>query len=660
MQTTRTTARIDLDAFARSGGGRGTTSSERRTRPFVVQQTSSFQPPRHRHRRFRSTRRGGGCVTTHSLLTPCARQWTRGHIRRREHNLYVEHPPSRSKNGRSVKALSSSASSASASSTASSTVKSKKSNMVNRRKSSYPMTMTKAMNRKGKKQTIHLGGRSVLVCASSSTPSLSSKGDKFVIPFKTIVSILAVMLAAFFHLLGFTATGPITPELVKHFDIPGSKIGYLTSAYPLGMFFALFLWPRLSDLQMVGRKKVITLSLLGVGTFLLAQAKCVSLGYSFETFLTLRVLAGCCAGASPVIKAYLADIGSNVSASMRVESNATSDGNDATTTATNNNDISNTNNNNAAVAPKRYEHSAFTARLMGWREACCTLAFVVGPTVGGIICSGLNLSATIAFTGYASILASVLVFLLVVEPNNAHTVRVATNGDEDKNKNEGGTSNSSGTNTDALYDSQNLSCPLGVSVVAAVGTICVTSFLYNAGQSTFDSFFPIVISRTVGMGPTMIGATLTSLSLVSLSISTLLFAPIFKFFGLTKTCGIGLAFVATGLAMIGISTTAFTTGLGAFFYVCGVPLFTPSIPILLMQCVPTTSRGAVMGFDSAINSSARIITPVLLGSVFAASRGRAFLFAAACVGAAFVIVVTRSLLVFRETRVDYFSTTATR
>ena len=73
------------------------------------------------------------------------------------------------------------------------------------------------------------------------------------------------MLAAFFHLLGFTAIGPITPELVKHFDIPGSKIGYLTSAYPLGMFFALFLWPRLSDLPMVGRKKVITLSLLGVG-----------------------------------------------------------------------------------------------------------------------------------------------------------------------------------------------------------------------------------------------------------------------------------------------------------------------------------------------------------------------------------------------------------
>ena len=518
--------------------------------------------------------------------------------------------------------------------------------------SHHRLRTTKTMHTDGqrKQRRTRLRGRGTLVCTSSSVSS--SKGDNFAIPLSTIVSILAVMLAAFFHLLGFTATGPITPELVKHFDIPGSKIGYLTSAYPLGMFFALFLWPRLSDLPMVGRKKVITLSLLGVGTFLLAQAKCVSLGYSFETFLILRVLAGCCAGASPVIKAYLADIGSSVSASMRAASKkATREA--ATTDKADMN--ANNNNNNNAIAAKRYENGAFTARLMGWREACCTLAFVVGPTVGGIICSGLSLSATIAFTGYASILASILVFVLVVEPTSAQTINVVADGSTEKSKNEGGgSSNDANANVDALYDSQNLSCPLGVSLVAAVGTICVTSFLYNAGQSTFDSFFPLVISRTVGMGPTMIGATLTSLSLVSLSISTLLFAPIFKFFGLTKTCGIGLALVAIGLAMIGVSTTAFTTGLGAFFYVCGVPLFTPSIPILLMQCVPTTSRGAVMGFDSAINSSARIITPVLLGSVFAASRGKAFLCAATCVGAAFVIVVIRSFVVFRETRVKYF------
>lgn len=602
-----------------------------RTTRMKISPFSPFCPPR-------STRRGKR-DKTHSSSSlpgtiPHATQSTRGHIRgkRRDDIFHVKEDSVRCnsiKRGESKKR---------------SDVKASSTNSSHHR-----MGTTKTIHTDGqrKQRRTRLRGRGTLVCASSSLSS--SKGDNFAIPLSTIVSILAVMLAAFFHLLGFTATGPITPELVKHFDIPGSKIGYLTSAYPLGMFFALFLWPRLSDLPMVGRKKVITLSLLGVGTFLLAQAKCVSLGYSFETFLILRVLAGCCAGASPVIKAYLADIGSSVSASMRAASKK------ATREAATTDKAGMNANNNAAIAAKRYENGAFTARLMGWREACCTLAFVVGPTVGGIICSGLSLSATIAFTGYASILASILVFVLVVEPTSAQTINVVADGSSEKSKSEGGgSSNDANANVDALYDSQNLSCPLGVSLVAAVGTICVTSFLYNAGQSTFDSFFPLVISRTVGMGPTMIGATLTSLSLVSLSISTLLFAPIFKIFGLTKTCGIGLALVAIGLAMIGVSTTAFTTGLGAFFYVCGVPLFTPSIPILLMQCVPTTSRGAVMGFDSAINSSARIITPVLLGSVFAASRGKAFLCAATCVGAAFVIVVIRSFVVFRETRVKYF------
>ena len=602
-----------------------------RTTRMKISPFSPFCPPR-------STRRGKR-DKTHSSSSlpgtiPHATQSTRGHIRgkRRDDIFHVKEDSVRCnsiKRGESKKR---------------SDVKASSTNSSHHR-----MGTTKTIHTDGqrKQRRARLRGRGTLVCASSSLSS--SIGDNFAIPLSTIVSILAVMLAAFFHLLGFTATGPITPELVKHFDIPGSKIGYLTSAYPLGMFFALFLWPRLSDLPMVGRKKVITLSLLGVGTFLLAQAKCVSLGYSFTTFLILRVLAGCCAGASPVIKAYLADIGSSVSASMRAASKK------ATREAATTDKAGMNANNNAAIAAKRYENGAFTARLMGWREACCTLAFVVGPTVGGIICSGLSLSATIAFTGYASILASILVFVLVVEPTSAQTINVVADGSSEKSKNEGGgSSNDANANVDALYDSQNLSCPLGVSLVAAVGTICVTSFLYNAGQSTFDSFFPLVISRTVGMGPTMIGATLTSLSLVSLSISTLLFAPIFKFFGLTKTCGIGLALVAIGLAMIGVSTTAFTAGLGAFFYVCGVPLFTPSIPILLMQCVPTTSRGAVMGFDSAINSSARIITPVLLGSVFAASRGKAFLCAATCVGAAFVIVVIRSFVVFRETRVKYF------
>ena len=65
-----------------------------------------------------------------------------------------------------------------------------------------------------------------------------------------------------------------------------SQVGYLTSAYPLGMFFAPFrVAAPLSD--KVGRKPILALSLLGVGCGLVAQARCVSDGGEPGTFLAL-------------------------------------------------------------------------------------------------------------------------------------------------------------------------------------------------------------------------------------------------------------------------------------------------------------------------------------------------------------------------------------
>ena len=128
--------------------------------------------------------------------------------------------------------------------------------------------------------------------------------------------------------------------MVRHFSLPPSDVGYLTSAYPLGMFFALFAWPRLSD--RVGRKPILVLSLLGVGFGLVAQSIAVARDWSLAAFLGLRVASGAFAGASPVVKAYLAD----------------------------------------AATPERL------ADYMAWREAACTLAFIVGPTLGGALFTG--------------------------------------------------------------------------------------------------------------------------------------------------------------------------------------------------------------------------------------------------------------------------------
>ena len=83
----------------------------------------------------------------------------------------------------------------------------------------------------------------------------------------------------------------------------------------------------------------------------------------------------------------------------------------------------------------------------------------------------------------------------------------------------------------------------------------------------------------------------------------------------------------------------------ATLYVTGIPLFTPAIPILLMQCVPPNRRGAVMGLDSAVNAVARIATPIALGGVYHASPTAAFAAAGGVVAFACALVLVRRWMV---------------
>ena len=181
-------------------------------------------------------------------------------------------------------------------------------------------------------------------------------------------SIVALLVSAFLNLLGFTMAGPITPALGQHFDLTvGASFGSLTSAYPLGMLFGLFLWPSLSD--KLGRPPVMTLSLLGTGLGLAAQAYVVATNKPLWIFLLSRVITGSFAGSSPIAKAYLADIsGPNLS------------------------------------------------RNLAWRDAASTLAFLVGPLLGGVFLgSTTSLTFVIGLSSVASLLAAVIVGALVQE-----------------------------------------------------------------------------------------------------------------------------------------------------------------------------------------------------------------------------------------------------
>ena len=69
---------------------------------------------------------------------------------------------------------------------------------------------------------------------------------------------------------------------------------------------------------------------------------------------------------------------------------------------------------------------------MAWREASCTLAFIVGPTLGGVLFAGFSLSAAISVTGWASVAAATLVLLFMTPPQAMKaSMREATAGHGD-------------------------------------------------------------------------------------------------------------------------------------------------------------------------------------------------------------------------------------
>lgn len=399
-------------------------------------------------------------------------------------------------------------------------------------------------------------------------------------------------MAAFLHLLGFTMAGPITPPLAAHFSLTGAHLGALTSAYPLGMLGALFVWPRLSDL--VGRKPVLVASLLGVGVGLLLQGVAVARGWSLEAFLALRVASGLCSGASPVAKAYLAD----------------------------------------TLDP------ASLPRWMAWREAASTLAFIVGPTLGGVLFVESSLATVISSAGAASVGAALMVALVLVERRRSDKPPAAAT------EAPLSSSSSSSSNTAVV-------CPLGAKLYQAVATICVVSALYHVGQVSFDAFFAVHASAAFGMDARQVGALLTTNACVSFGVSTLLFSPVSARVGITPTSVLGLCLVAAGLAAVGVAATPAALVASALAYGVGVPLFTPTVPILLLQCVPPSQRGTVMGVDSAVNTVSRVVAPLVLGELYKTSGAAAcFAAAAAAVVLSAAVTAARRAAVLREQAVE--------
>lgn len=443
-------------------------------------------------------------------------------------------------------------------------------------------------------------------------------------------SVFGVLLASFLSLLGFTmVAGPLTPALGKHFGLQiGGWFGSLTSAYPLGMFLGILLWPSMSD--RVGRRPILTISLLGSGLGLMAQSLVIDRGGSLTQFLLARALTGLFAGSSPVSKAYLADIGSK-------------DGK--------------------------------LPRYLSLKDASATMAFILGPAAGGLLFDVrrkmvgaadhlskeevlLNTSGSLAFviavSGVASLVASLLALVLVQESD---TLNTTPNAKVDRTTTKD-TDSAASIDTAKIDKSEAelISCPLGRSLWAGVASVCLVSFLFNVGDSTFHAFYSAFL-KDQGIAVRDIGLLYTSMACVSFGVSSTSASSILKSLGPVLACAAGLSMVGSGLLLLGLLASGMgvvqpsfaLSAAAAGVYFCGVPIYGPTVSTMLLQCVPPNRRGFILGLDGSINTLARVVAPLVIGSLYKQfNAGVAFGAAGVAVILGAAIALVRRYIVVRD------------
>ena len=189
----------------------------------------------------------------------------------------------------------------------------------------------------------------------------------------------------------------------------------------------------------------------------------------------------------------------------------------------------------------------------------------------------------------------------------------------------------------------------------------MVSALFNFGAAPFDAFFPSLSERLAGLNAGGIGSAKALLASLSLIVSATCAAPLQRRLGVVGACITGLSLSALGLAGVAAAASASLGGplsssarLALFWVACsvyqlGVPLYGPTVPTMLLQCVPRHRRGAMMGLDSSINTVARIISAPLLGALWhAGGPGACFATASAVMLLSAATTVIRRWWVLRD------------
>lgn len=197
-----------------------------------------------------------------------------------------------------------------------------------------------------------------------------------------------------------------------------------------------------------------------------------------------------------------------------------------------------------------------------------------------------------------------------------------------------------------------------ISLASSQADLIYCILLRYSRNETSYRFFSTFL-RNQGIVTKDIGLLFTSLACISFLVSSTFTSKILRSIGPVLTCASGLTLVGSSLLFMGLAASgsalmqpSFTIlAATAAFYFGGVSLYGPTIPTMLLRCVPPKKRGFILGLDGFINTLARILTPIISGEIYRRyNAGTAFATAGIAVVCGAAIALLRRYATLRDSR----------
>lgn len=419
-----------------------------------------------------------------------------------------------------------------------------------------------------------------------------------------------ILVISCLNLIGYCAVMPITADLIRLFDLQSdANVGIMSSSFAVGRLCTSGAWPMISDY--IGRRRVLIIALVGGGIGALLQGAAVSLQWPFVAFLAARGLSGMFSGVVPVVKAHIGD-----------------------------------------SFPRDR-----VPTVLAYREAASTMAFVIGPIVGGLVAA--RMLALPLFLSSVASFASAFLASKCLRETLAESASPSGNGGEGGGAVGGlGAVDAQGTvvggaSTSAPFAAAKGGCeesaellttspgPAGASrpsstkaaAVAAAAPpprpavkafallpLLVLSFTWSCTRTCFHAYSPLVLARNYGLSPARVGTVLTIMSLFVACVQVGGFEQARRRAGLRGTLLVGGVLISLGLTGLASSMgnacgpPPFSLFLAFWVvYAFGVALLSPAMPAMVVQAAPRGSFGALLGFESIIANFGRIVAPPVFG-----------------------------------------------